>query len=357
MPHRPSVPIECRRKALWPQLMPGAALAFAIALGAFVSSGTRAQDSVAPVFELPVNCAVGRICHVQNYFDTDPGPDAADYTCGALTYNGHTGIDIRVPNLTWMARGVSVIAAAPGRVRGVRDGVKDVSIKIAGADSVRGRECGNGVVIDHGGGWESQYCHMMQGSIAVANGERVHACQPLGLIGLSGLTEFPHLHFQVRFQGKAIDPMVGPAPVPCGEPGATMFSEAAAQDLAYQATGLLNAGFAGVPPKGSEVLRGDHQAATLAADAGALIFWVEVFGATAGDRERFRIVGPGGAILLDAQKQGPDNHKASRLTFMEKRRTADAWPLGVYEGEFVLERKSDGAWRPIVEVRRTVEVR
>ena len=48
--------------------------------------------------------------------------------------------------------GVDVLAAAPGRVSRLRDGVADVSVKAAGATSIKGAECGNGVVIDHGDG-------------------------------------------------------------------------------------------------------------------------------------------------------------------------------------------------------------
>ena len=140
--------VFCRSPATPHTVLPWALLALALTVGAPGAGGARAQDAAAPVFELPVNCAVGHICHVQNYFDTDPAAGASDYTCGVLTYDGHNGIDIRVPNLVWMARGVTVIAAAAGRVRGVRDGVKDVNIKVAGAEAVRGRECANGVVID-----------------------------------------------------------------------------------------------------------------------------------------------------------------------------------------------------------------
>ena len=41
---------------------------------------------------------------------------------------------------------------------------------------------GNGVVIDHGGGWISQYSHLRSGSVRVHPGDRVSAGQPLGLV-------------------------------------------------------------------------------------------------------------------------------------------------------------------------------
>jgi D-3-phosphoglycerate dehydrogenase len=48
---------------------------------------------------------------------------------------------------------------------------------------IAGRECGNGVVIAHEDGWETQYCHMRRGSVAVQPGERVARGQTLGLVG------------------------------------------------------------------------------------------------------------------------------------------------------------------------------
>src|SRR5215510_1811152 len=71
---------------------------------------------------------------------------------------------------------------------------------------IEGRECGNGVIIDHGDGFETQYCHMAQNSIRVKPGERVKAGQPLGRVGISGKADFPHLHFTVRRRGAVVDP-------------------------------------------------------------------------------------------------------------------------------------------------------
>ena len=100
-------------------------------------------------------------------------------------------------------------AAADGVVKATRDGMADVSIRETGREAVSGREAGNGVLIDHGGGWETQYSHLLFGSVSVEPGDRVVAGTPLGMIGLSGQTEFPHLHFTLRRRGMAIDPYTG----------------------------------------------------------------------------------------------------------------------------------------------------
>src|SRR5262245_25861542 len=98
-------------------------------------------------FDVPVACPADAGCVVRNFVDEDPGPGAADYRCGALTYDGHKGTDIRVPDGAAMAKGIAVLAAAPGKVLRLRDGMEDVSIRVTGADAVQDREAGNSVII------------------------------------------------------------------------------------------------------------------------------------------------------------------------------------------------------------------
>src|SRR3546814_11902241 len=65
---------------------------------------------------------MGAVGTVQNYIDHEPGPGWRDHSCGPLSYDGHRGIDIRVPTQIEMRRGVAVIAAAAGEVPVARDG-------------------------------------------------------------------------------------------------------------------------------------------------------------------------------------------------------------------------------------------
>src|SRR5687768_10228721 len=109
---------------------------------------------------LPVACEIGRNCFIQHYVDRDPSPAVSDYQCGTLTYEAHDGTDIRVPTMAAQKAGVDVVAAAEGKVLRIRDGVEDVSLTGRGRDSVANTECGNGAVVDHGNGWEAQYCHL-----------------------------------------------------------------------------------------------------------------------------------------------------------------------------------------------------
>ena len=139
---------------------------------------------------LPVGCKIGPVCAIQNYVDRVPGPGARDYTCGRLVYDGHKGTDFRLPDASWLNRNIAVLAAAPGEVVGTRNDVRDHAPGQYDPGKIKGRECGNGVLIDHGGDWRTQYCHMRQGSVRVRKGERVRDQQPLGVIGLSARPSF-----------------------------------------------------------------------------------------------------------------------------------------------------------------------
>ena len=228
---------------------------FALFALAWTSAATAQEISLRP----PVACEIGRDCFVQHYVDRDPSPAAQDYQCGTLTYEGHDGTDIRVPTMAAQKAGVQVLAAADGKVLRVRDGIADVSIAGRGRDSVDNLECGNGAVVDHGQGWETQYCHMAKGSMAVRPGDTVKAGDTLGRIGLSGMTEFPHLHFTLRKDGKVVDPFAfGADAKSCGG-GRSLWEASAAQALAYQAGSVLNKGFAAGPVTMAAVESGEAE--------------------------------------------------------------------------------------------------
>jgi murein DD-endopeptidase MepM/ murein hydrolase activator NlpD len=95
---------------------------------------------------------------------------------------GHPGVDIAVPVHT------PVVATARGRV------------SEAGSDPVYGHY----VVVDHGDGVETMYGH--NAHLLVEVGERVTRGQPIAYSGNSGRSTAPHLHYEIRKQGRAIDP-------------------------------------------------------------------------------------------------------------------------------------------------------
>jgi murein DD-endopeptidase MepM/ murein hydrolase activator NlpD len=298
-----------------------------------------AQTEAPPALELPLACRVGETCFIQQYFDHDSGPGAKDYRCGPMSYNGHDGVDLRAPTLTAQQKGIEVLAAAPGIVRGMRDGVEDVNVRIAGLASVEGRECGNGVVLVHPGGWETQYCHMAKGSVRVKIGQSVNGGTVLGLLGMSGEAEFPHLHFSVRHNGQKVDPFAPDAKAGACGGGQSLWSKPAAAQLAYHSPDIVNAGFVPAPLTMDDVESGKAAQISPAADSPNIIAYVRPIGLKGGDVQIMSLRGPAG-LLARTERPPLDGDKAQLLLFIGKKRTAETWPRGDYEAVYEVRRQS-----------------
>lgn len=304
-----------------------------------------AAPTVALRLSFPLACVVGESCAVQNHVDVDPGPDAKDFRCGTQTYEKHGGVDIRLPDMAAQRRGVDVLAAAPGRVVRLRDGVADVSVKVAGQASVAGQECGNGLVIDHGGGWETQYCHLARGGMMVKQGDTVTAGQPIARVGLSGNTEYPHLHLSVRRSGAMVDPHrpeAAPGACDAASSGVGLWDPVAAKAVAYRPGVVLNAGFTGAQPTMEAVEAGGVAGASAASPA--LIAYVRAINLQAGDVQSLSVTDPMGGVLVQNTAAPLDRAKAQYLLYVGKRTPVGGWSRGRYVARYVVTR----AGRPVL---------
>jgi murein DD-endopeptidase MepM/ murein hydrolase activator NlpD len=312
---------------------PLAAVVLSAALLSQAAAQTRAADPIS--LALPLACELGKTCFLQNYVDTDQSSKWKDYRCGEQTYDGHDGTDIRIPSMEEQRTGVDVLAAAPGTVMGTRDGVADVSIREPGAESIKGRECGNGVMLRHENGWTTQYCHMAKGSIRVSRGQKVETGTPLGRVGLSGNTEFPHLHFSVMHDQTKIDPFAyGAARGTCGGSGKSLWNEAVRASLGYLRGQVLNTGFAANVVTMAQIESGEAKRQPPKADSPALVAYVRAIGLEAGDVLELAIVSPDGKPFAQQRQQPLDHSKAQFFTMIGKKRGATPWPAGTYTARF-----------------------
>jgi len=301
---------------------------------------------------LPIACKPGADCWVINHVDLDAGPGRRDYRCGEMSYDGHKGTDIALANLARLADDVPVLAAAPGKVQGARDGMADVSIAETGKEAVKDKECGNGVRVEHAGGWITQYCHMKRGSITVRAGDTVATGAKLGAVGLSGMTEFPHVHITVEKDGKVIDPFRGVDGGPdCGRGTVPLWDAEARRQLVDHAPVLLDAGFGTGKVEKADAEAGTAARATAGSDAGALVVWTRSAGIEKGDRLTTTIAGPDGAELF-REAWTADQTRIVQFRYVGKKRPGGGWPAGTYSGRVLLER--DG--RPPRERTVTIKV-
>lgn len=304
-------------------------LVLAIAAAFGVADAAIARE---PLLTPPLDCDFGVDCFIPRFVDADPGRGVADFRCGPLTGDGHKGTDFALPSLAGMEAGAIVRPAAPGTVRATRDGEPDrIATPEALAESA-GRECGNGVVVSHGDGWETQYCHLKSGSVAVEPGQRVTLATPLGEVGLSGETTFPHVHLSLRRNGEVVDPFAPDAHAECGEAGRTLWRD----DIPYRPGGMIAAGVWDAVPEYDSVQAGQAAADTLPPDAPALVVWGYAFGGRAGDRMALSLDGPEGPLV--DQSVELDRPQALYFRAVGRRRPEGGWPEGTYRGRAVLMR-------------------
>jgi len=93
--------------------------------------------------------------------------------------------------------GKPVLAVADAMVSSVTDGQPEQTPGKYPNDIALDDADGNSVILDLGGGSYALYAHMQPGSIRVHRGDRVSRGQVLGLVGNTGNSLAPHLHFQV----------------------------------------------------------------------------------------------------------------------------------------------------------------
>ncbi|MEM9058406.1 MAG: peptidoglycan DD-metalloendopeptidase family protein, partial [Pseudomonadota bacterium] len=138
---------------------------------------------------------------INNYVDLDPGPGILDYAGGAKAYDGHNGVDIDVPTFREQDAGFPIIAPAQGVVIDLGDGNPDRNIFCTGD--------WNFVTLGHPNGWTTTYGHLRKNSVAVALGDVMDVGDTLGVVGSSGCSTAPHLHFEVRDdQGAVVSPFL-----------------------------------------------------------------------------------------------------------------------------------------------------
>jgi len=283
--------------------------------------------------DLPLACIPGIDCFIQNYPDVDPTQSASDHSCGEMTYDDHSGTDFRIPDLLAMKRGVAVKAAAAGTVIRTRDGIADNPLSRTKIAVPGDKACGNGVVIDHGEGWTTQYCHMRNGSVLVKPNETILRGTALGKVGMSGQTSFPHLHFTVRKGDTVLDPFTRLSlGTGCGADGASLWTDATTYALSYRSAAILNTGFSSKPIEYEDIETGRFADFRLTENSPALVFYGRSIGLVAGDVEVIEIRGPDGAVLISHAGDPLDKAKADKFSFAGRKAPKSGWKKGVYTG-------------------------
>lgn len=293
----------------------------------------------------PVACTPGEDCWITRYVDHGQGAEARDYLCGNHTQAGHKGTDIALSDLGQMAAGIDVLATRSGTVLRVRDGVDDISVRRTGAEAVDGQECGNGIVIAHDNGDESQYCHLRKGSIVVQPEAHVKAGAKIAQVGLSGETEFPHLHYMLRRDGEIIDPFDGSKMLDhCDASGPILW----ATDIAYDPLVLFDLQLSAAPPNGDTVWQEGQS--TLDRMGPAMVLTARGMFTEAGDTWHMRIRDPKGGIFVE-QKAALEDGDQFYYRFIGRKRPDGGFMPGIWTGELTAKRGTEAEKKLKLEFR------
>ena len=222
-----------------------------------------------------------------------------DFRCGPNTYDGHKGTDIALKDLEQMQRRVKVLSPIDGIVEARRNNVDDISVRKQGRSAIKGIECGNGVVISNSD-IQVQLCHLKKRSINVKVGSKIKAGSKIGEVGLSGLTEYPHLHISVRekWDGKSreLDPFYGSQPS-CGLRPKSIWVDAELMNK-HSGTGIVyNYGFAYESLNAEQVRSGEY-IKIQPSNPKEFVGFIDMFSVNKGDRLEVSIIDNSGKLFV-----------------------------------------------------------
>jgi hypothetical protein len=322
---------------------------FPLLTAAFCLLPLSVQAQEMPKLAFPVDCVLGENCWTVNYVDVDPGTKEADFTCASKTYDAHQGTDFALRSRIEMTAGINVLAARKGTVERIRDTEDDAPKSEEQYAEIRkaNRDCGNGVLIDHGSGLKTLYCHMKQGSITVKPEDAVTEGQVIGQIGQSGYAEFPHLHFSVLWESGYADPFTGMGVKEgCGRSKAPLWKNA----MDYEPFAVFDAGFMDKAPDFKAIAAGHKHPETLPQSSPGLVLWAGMYHALEGDEVTLVITDPSGAVFKERAAIVKTSRKRPSYFFTGRKLEDQGLRTGTYTGTISVRR----AGIPVHTLTRTI---
>jgi hypothetical protein len=163
------------------------------------------------------------------------------------------------------------------------------------------------------------------------------------MVGLSGMTQFPHLHLTVRRHGEIVDPFAPTKMENCDPaPGESLWLF----PPDYQPGALIDAGFAISIPDYDAIKAGLPDAEL--APGEPLVLWGYLFGGQAGDILRIVADGPNGPVF--ARDITLDRTQAQLFRAFGRRAPDAGWPPGTYRGVLTLIRNGEAIDETAVSV-------
>ena len=290
-------------------------------------------------FGLPIDCTLGKTCHIMNYVDMGPNDGKqTDPACLARTYDGHKGTDFAIADDLAMRKGVNVLAALEGTIAKVRDGEQDQWPNNEQLETIKNarKECGNAVLITHENNIETIYCHLKKDSIRVKPGQKIQKGDIIAQVGMSGLTEFPHLHFGILKNKKIIDPFTGKQNTnSCGIKQQSLWDQKI--NIDYQPVTINHAGFSEKKPTLESISKNSSSLENIKPNPNLLTFWVTFLGVREGDKIKLEVRDPNDQIFAEYNIT-QEKTRARQFYFTGKKLSGKLLQDGAYTGTASVQR-------------------
>jgi hypothetical protein len=292
-----------------------------------------APAAAPPSFVFPLRAANGLadpgFHALSNFVDLDPAyPDQLlDFACGARTYDrpdgyNHSGTDFFVWPFEWrrmFESQVRVVAAAPGVILDKDDGHFDGS---CAANTLPW----NAVYVEHADGSVAWYGHLKEGSTTSRPvGASVATGDTLGIVGSSGSSTGPHLHFEVQdSDGDPVDPFAGP----CGAAATLWDAQPAYHDSALNRISTHDA-----TPETDTCNAPEETHERDRFDPGEVVFYAAFYrDQLVGQTSTYTLRRPNGSVHATWQHASPVAHYAASWWYWYQTLPGDA-PFGTWRFE------------------------
>ena len=242
--------------------------------------------SFAQNFNPPIEGKYGKDYIIVNYIDWGSN-QITDFHKGTKTYAGHKGTDFSLSGFPQMDKGVYVTAVDSGIVTFVHDGEYDRN-----TDGNTSLGFGNYIAIKHPNKLYSYYAHLKKNSLLVTVGDKVAPGQHLALVGSSGNSTDPHLHFELWYDSLYL---VEPFAASCGSDN-SFWKEAIPYDTTFH---VWESGLTDFIPSTND-LRNRPKAKDKFNNQDSIItFWALQYGIKEGDSTKIEWLTPNGSLWFE----------------------------------------------------------
>lgn len=185
--------------------------------------------------------------------------------------------------------------------------------------------CGNGIMIEHAGGWVTQYCHLKRRSIDLKVGDKVTAGMQIGLVGASGIASEPQVEVTFMQNGEIVDPFA-----------ANLWNP----PIEYKKVGLIDFGLYTNDVPYDVAVNAAPKITEFHLDDNGMIAWVRLYGVKAGDLQKFTFYQPDGKVYKE-----PITAKISKAS-------REWYSYGGFPIHNVLSFGDTGKWRVTYEIKQ-----